>query len=159
MARGAALAGRGAQVTGNIFTRMGGRMGARMGTFWAGVVRETAQGAVTSAAQTAMQDETWDGGMGEGLSRVGRASARGGAVQGLSGFVADGLARRLGGGAGRAAGSLEDMLDPSRLGRATPLGWVLDALGHNQVSLSVLWAGVVGAALVAGAVVVGVRRA
>ncbi|MCP2248524.1 hypothetical protein [Lentzea aerocolonigenes] len=44
------------------------------------------------------------------------------------------------------------------LGRATPLGWVLDALGHNQVSLSVLWAGVVGVALVAAAVVVGVRR-
>jgi hypothetical protein len=45
------------------------------------------------------------------------------------------------------------------LGRATPLGWVLDALGHNQVSLSVLWAGVIGIALVSCAVVVGVRRA
>ena len=45
------------------------------------------------------------------------------------------------------------------LGRGTPLGWVLDSLGHNQVSLSVLWAGLVGAALVAGAVVLGVRRA
>ena len=45
------------------------------------------------------------------------------------------------------------------LGRVTPLGWVLDALGHNQVSLSLLWAAVVGAALVAGAVVLGVRRA
>jgi hypothetical protein len=45
------------------------------------------------------------------------------------------------------------------LGRVTPLGWVLDALGHNQFSLSVLWALVVGAVLVAGAVVVGVRRA
>ncbi|WP_086665612.1 hypothetical protein [Lentzea kentuckyensis] len=45
------------------------------------------------------------------------------------------------------------------LGRATPLGWVLDALGHNQSSLSVLWAGVVGVALVSAAVVVGVRRA
>ncbi|ANZ42151.1 hypothetical protein BBK82_45685 [Lentzea guizhouensis] len=45
------------------------------------------------------------------------------------------------------------------LGRVTPLGWVLDALGHNQVSLSVLWAAVVGAVLVAGAVVLGVRRA
>ncbi|MFI6094105.1 hypothetical protein ACIA8G_01025 [Lentzea sp. NPDC051213] len=45
------------------------------------------------------------------------------------------------------------------LGRATPFGWVLDALGHNQVTPSVLWAGLIGAALVAGAVVVGVRRA
>lgn len=45
------------------------------------------------------------------------------------------------------------------IGRATPLGWVLDALGHNRVSLSLLWAGVVGAALVSAAVVVGVRRA
>ncbi|MGZ3146837.1 hypothetical protein ACVDFE_33540 [Lentzea chajnantorensis] len=45
------------------------------------------------------------------------------------------------------------------LGRGTPLGWVLDALGHNQVSLSVLWAGAVGAVLVAGAVALGVRRA
>lgn len=45
------------------------------------------------------------------------------------------------------------------LGRATPLGWVLDALGHNQVSLSALWAAVIGAALVSGAVVLGVRRA
>ncbi|MEV6239453.1 hypothetical protein [Lentzea sp. NPDC051838] len=45
------------------------------------------------------------------------------------------------------------------LGRWTPLGWVLDALGDNQVTLSVLWAGVVGALLVAGAVAVGVRRA
>ncbi|PWK82999.1 hypothetical protein C8D88_112250 [Lentzea atacamensis] len=45
------------------------------------------------------------------------------------------------------------------LGRVTPLGWVLDALGHNSFSLSVLWAAVVGAALVSGAVVVGVRRA
>ncbi len=45
------------------------------------------------------------------------------------------------------------------LGRVTPLGWVLDALGHNQVSLSVLWAGAVGAVLVAGAVALGVRRA
>jgi hypothetical protein len=45
------------------------------------------------------------------------------------------------------------------LGRVTPLGWVLDALGHNQVSLSVLWAGVIGAALVSAAVLVGVRRA
>ncbi len=44
-------------------------------------------------------------------------------------------------------------------GRATPLGWVLDALGHNQFSVSVLWAAVVGAVLVSGAVVVGVRRA
>lgn len=45
------------------------------------------------------------------------------------------------------------------LGRATPLGWVLDALGHNQFSLPVLWAGVIGAVLVSAAVVVGVRRA
>lgn len=45
------------------------------------------------------------------------------------------------------------------LGRVTPLGWVLDALGHNQVSLSVLWAGVFGVALVSAAVAVGVRRA
>lgn len=45
------------------------------------------------------------------------------------------------------------------LGRATPLGWVLDALGHNRISLSVLWAGVFGVVLVAAAVAVGVRRA
>lgn len=45
------------------------------------------------------------------------------------------------------------------LGHVTPLGWVLDALGHNQMTLSVLWAGLVGAALVSAAVVVGVRRA
>lgn len=45
------------------------------------------------------------------------------------------------------------------LGRWTPLGWVLDALGHNQASLSVLWAGVVGVVLVGGAVALGVRRA
>ncbi|MFD9700471.1 hypothetical protein [Lentzea sp. NPDC059081] len=44
------------------------------------------------------------------------------------------------------------------LGRATPLGWVLDALGHNSMSSSVLWAGVVGVALVSAAVAVGVRR-
>lgn len=44
------------------------------------------------------------------------------------------------------------------LGRHTPLGWVLDTLGDNQVTLSTLWAGLVGAALVAGAVVLGVRR-
>ncbi|MDT7781644.1 MAG: hypothetical protein QOF58_63 [Pseudonocardiales bacterium] len=44
------------------------------------------------------------------------------------------------------------------LGRWTPLGWVLDVLGHNQFSLAVLWAGVVGAALVSGAVFLGVRR-
>ncbi|SER82918.1 hypothetical protein SAMN05216188_11644 [Lentzea xinjiangensis] len=45
------------------------------------------------------------------------------------------------------------------LGRVTPLGWVLDALGHNRMTPSVLWAGVVGAALVSAAVVVGARRA
>jgi hypothetical protein len=45
------------------------------------------------------------------------------------------------------------------LGRATPLGWVLDALGHNRFSLSVLWAGVVGIVSVSGAVALGVRRA
>jgi hypothetical protein len=45
------------------------------------------------------------------------------------------------------------------LGRVTPLGWVLDALGHNQFSPSVLWAGVVGIVLVSGAVALGVRRA
>ena len=45
------------------------------------------------------------------------------------------------------------------LGRATPLGWVLDALGHNQFSLSVVWAGVIGVLLVSGAVALGVRRA
>lgn len=44
------------------------------------------------------------------------------------------------------------------LGRYTPFGWVLDALGDNQVTLSVLWAGVIGAVLVAGAVALGVRR-
>ncbi|MFS8098715.1 hypothetical protein LFM09_16405 [Lentzea alba] len=44
------------------------------------------------------------------------------------------------------------------LGRYTPFGWVLDALGDNQVTLPVLWAGVIGFALVAGAVVVGARR-
>ncbi|WP_394620875.1 hypothetical protein JNUCC0626_17770 [Lentzea sp. JNUCC 0626] len=45
------------------------------------------------------------------------------------------------------------------LGRATPLGWVLDALGHNRVSLSLLGMAAVGVALVAAAVVVGARRA
>ncbi|RDI22145.1 hypothetical protein [Lentzea flaviverrucosa] len=45
------------------------------------------------------------------------------------------------------------------LGRATPLGWVLDALGHNRVSLSLLGTAAVGVALVAAAVVAGVRRA
>ncbi|GHH59214.1 hypothetical protein [Lentzea cavernae] len=45
------------------------------------------------------------------------------------------------------------------LGRATPLGWVLDALGHNRVSLSLLGTVVVGLALVSAAVVAGVRRA
>jgi hypothetical protein len=45
------------------------------------------------------------------------------------------------------------------LGRATPLGWVLDALGHNRFSLSVVWAGVIGVLLVSGAVALGVRRA
>ncbi|USX55822.1 hypothetical protein [Lentzea sp. HUAS12] len=45
------------------------------------------------------------------------------------------------------------------LGRGTPLGWVLDALGHNRVSLSLLGAVAAGAVLVAGAVVAGVRRA
>ncbi|MEU0884400.1 hypothetical protein ABZ345_37910 [Lentzea sp. NPDC005914] len=45
------------------------------------------------------------------------------------------------------------------LGRWTPLGWVLDALGHNQITPSILWAGVIGGALVAAAVVAGVRRA
>ncbi|SEQ36052.1 hypothetical protein [Lentzea albida] len=45
------------------------------------------------------------------------------------------------------------------LGRVTPLGWVLDALGHNRVSPSLLGAVAAGAVLVAGAVVAGVRRA
>ena len=45
------------------------------------------------------------------------------------------------------------------LGRWTPLGWVLDALADNQIRLSILGAGVIGAALVSAAVVVGVRRA
>lgn len=45
------------------------------------------------------------------------------------------------------------------LGRHTPLGWVLDALGDNRVTLPILWAGLIGAALVAGAVALGVRRA
>ncbi|WP_434442688.1 hypothetical protein [Lentzea sp. E54] len=45
------------------------------------------------------------------------------------------------------------------LGRVTPLGWVLDALGHNEVSSALWWTGVAGAALVSAAVLVGVRRA
>ncbi|MDX3661873.1 hypothetical protein PV646_31615 [Streptomyces sp. ID05-26A] len=45
------------------------------------------------------------------------------------------------------------------LGRSTPLGWVLDALGHNRVSLSLLGTVAVGVVLVAAAVVAGVRRA
>jgi hypothetical protein len=44
------------------------------------------------------------------------------------------------------------------LGRHTPLGWVLDALGDNHVTLPILWAGLIGGALVAGAVALGVRR-
>lgn len=45
------------------------------------------------------------------------------------------------------------------LGRHTPLGWVLDALGDNTVTLPILWAGLIGFGLVAGAVALGVRRA
>ncbi|WP_112261636.1 hypothetical protein [Lentzea terrae] len=45
------------------------------------------------------------------------------------------------------------------LGRHTPLGWVLDALGDNTVTLPILWAGLIGFGLVAGAVALGARRA
>ncbi len=103
----AATAGFGGALGGGLVTaEAGGIMGrlARVGMSMekalgsriaAAVVREAIVGAISSAASTAIQDETWKDGLGAGLERVANGAIRGAVVSAVTTGISEGITHGL----------------------------------------------------------------
>ncbi len=126
--QGAKLAGAGAAALGKagVLARMGAGLTSRFGVVGGAVVREGMTGAVSSAAQVAMQDETWKDGPGSGALRVLGGGVKGAAVAAVTAGVSEGLDRRLGKALDPGA-----LTDPARLRGLQRAGRVLGPRGRE----------------------------
>ncbi|MCG6942878.1 MAG: hypothetical protein LJE69_16705 [Thiohalocapsa sp.] len=74
---------------------VGSKLNSTFGRVGGAVVREGLTGAMGSVAQTAIQDDTWHKGAGNGLMELLKAGGRGAAVGAVSAGVSEGLDARL----------------------------------------------------------------
>lgn len=75
--------------------RIGDVMVARLGKVGGAIAREAIVSAVSSAASTAIQDDTWKDGLGAGLGRLANSAIRGAVVSAISTGVSEGLTAKL----------------------------------------------------------------
>lgn len=75
--------------------RIGDAMVARLGKVGGAIAREAIVSAVSSAASTAVQDDTWKDGLGAGLGRLANSAIRGAVVSAISTGVSESLTAKL----------------------------------------------------------------
>jgi len=126
---GGALAG-GLGKTGIVAGRMasfGTKLTSRFGTIGGAMAREAIVGAVSSAAQTAIQDKTYDDGPGTAFGRILLGGFKGAAI----GAVSAGVSESLGKGLNRSLN--RSLNNPAARGSMASLGRGLGPIGRNMV--------------------------
>ncbi len=111
-----------------------GKMGAvvnvfnKMGPLAGPMAREAMVGAVSTAAQVALQDETYQDGPGKALERILGGGIKGAAIGAVSAGVSEGASKRM----GRSLGAGLDGADD--IGRMARLGQSMGPAGREMLS-------------------------
>ncbi|VUD63026.1 hypothetical protein TDB9533_03159 [Thalassocella blandensis] len=113
-----------AQITGTM-SKMGAALEGTFGRFGGMVAREAIIGTVSTAANTALQDDTYKDGPGAAFGKILLGGIKGGAISAVSGAVSEKLGDRIN---NRLIRGLDDVADASRL---SGLGRNLGANGRN----------------------------
>ncbi|MCP4628223.1 MAG: hypothetical protein GY850_32610, partial [bacterium] len=128
---GAAAGGLGRAGMAGRLAGVGEKLTGRFGRVGASVIREGITNAASSAAQVAMQDETWNDGMGNGMLKVLGGGVRGAAVGAVTAGVSEGLE-------GRLAKALDPGLtDASKLTRLQRVGQSLGPRSRDMLKEAV----------------------
>lgn len=107
--------------------KIGDVMVARLGKVGGAIAREAIVSAVSSAASTAIQDDTWKDGLGAGLGRLANSAIRGAVVSAISTGVSESLTAKLN--TRMAAGDV----DPANLTRWQKMATTLGPHGSEMI--------------------------
>lgn len=127
LGKGAEAAASGAKAAG-ILGRTGAALTKTFGKMGGAVAREAIVGAIGGAARTAIQDETWQDGIGSGLKKVGLSGVKGAAASAVNTLVSQTVT-------GKLTGAMEKgMLEGAKAGPLGRMGAMLGPAGREMAA-------------------------